>query len=290
MLIYTLLNSLYLVFDVTGLCRTYEDGRQAILDQNVAKDVDINPVEHEEEEEEEVDENEFNLKGSVIYQPFNSSDNLRMLSSKNRSSKSMKSPIDEPGVLMRARTSSQLIDMAKESVQDDQQRIADFIKQIKAGELHTQTTSQFRTRRLTYSVETEDDTPHTPTAASSSAPNPFNERSPSFGINSSASRKANNGRPVRTTIFASSEIGTVTEKPPPFPDSVLGTYSCHGIEPGHDDEELIHEKINQDRGCVVCPYNSKRNEALFMVLDGHGSEGDKVSEFVMRQVRCMVYN
>jgi hypothetical protein len=228
----------------------------------------------EDEDDEEVDENAFDLKGSVIYQPFNSTDNLRALSGKRNAN------VDEPGTLMRARTSSQLVDMAKDSVQEDQQRIADFIKQIKAGEVQTQTTSEFRARRLTYSVKTEDDmAPSTPV-------NPFGGGSPSIKADpGSGSRKQSTMRQVRTTIFASSEIGTVTEKPPPFPDSVLGTYSCHGIEPAHDDGETVHEKINQDRGCVVCPYNSKRNEALFMVLDGHGSEGDKVSEFVMRQVR-----
>ncbi|KAJ1393681.1 phosphatase 2C-like domain-containing protein, partial [Ochromonadaceae sp. CCMP2298] len=43
-------------------------------------------------------------------------------------------------------------------------------------------------------------------------------------------------------------------------------------------------KINQDRGCVVYPYNGKKDEALFIVLDGHGDQGDLISEFVMRQI------
>lgn len=46
----------------------------------------------------------------------------------------------------------------------------------------------------------------------------------------------------------------------------------------------MHDKINQDRGCVVYPYRSSDDEALFMVLDGHGEQGDRISEFVMRQV------
>ena len=46
----------------------------------------------------------------------------------------------------------------------------------------------------------------------------------------------------------------------------------------------IHGKINQDRGCVVYPYNGMADEGLFCVMDGHGEHGDKVSEFVMRQV------
>jgi len=261
------------------ITRTYEEGKQAILGQTAAigskspnadKTGGADPVE-DDEEDEEADENEFNLKGSVIYQPFNSTDNLRALSSKSKSIVA-----DQPGLLVRARTSSQLIDMAKESVQDDQQKIADFINKIKSGEKLTQTTSEFRTRRLTYSATTEDD-----------APAPANLVYKNTPPAVTTSRKSTI-RVARTTIFASSEIGSVTEKAPPFPDSVLGTYSCHGIEPAHDEEEGVHEKINQDRACVVCPYNSQRNQALFMVLDGHGSEGDKVSEFVMRQVRFML--
>ena len=60
-----------------------------------------------------------------------------------------------------------------------------------------------------------------------------------------------------------------------------------GIEPGEDEdgEDAVHDKINQDRGCVVYPYRSSDEEALFMVLDGHGEQGDRISEFVMRQVR-----
>jgi serine/threonine protein phosphatase PrpC len=34
----------------------------------------------------------------------------------------------------------------------------------------------------------------------------------------------------------------------------------------------------------VYPYRSSDEEALFMVLDGHGEQGDRISEFVMRQV------
>ena len=64
-------------------------------------------------------------------------------------------------------------------------------------------------------------------------------------------------------------------------------YIFIGIEPGEDEdgEDAVHDKINQDRGCVVYPYRSSEEEALFMVLDGHGEQGDRISEFVMRQVR-----
>jgi hypothetical protein len=59
-----------------------------------------------------------------------------------------------------------------------------------------------------------------------------------------------------------------------------------GIEPAEDEngEDAVHDKINQDRGCVVYPYRASDKESLFLVLDGHGEQGDRVSEFVMRQV------
>lgn len=93
--------------------------------------------------------------------------------------------------------------------------------------------------------------------------------------------------PKRASIFSSGEIGVISEKCPPFPQEILGTFSCHGIEPEYsaEDEEIgVIQKINQDRGCVVYPFNKSRAQALFMVMDGHGAEGNRVSEYVMRQV------
>lgn len=52
----------------------------------------------------------------------------------------------------------------------------------------------------------------------------------------------------------------------------VGTYSCHGVEPsysgGGDDDEGVTAKINQDRGCVVYPFNGDAKHALFSVFDG----------------------
>ena len=91
----------------------------------------------------------------------------------------------------------------------------------------------------------------------------------------------------RTSVFSSTEIGVRQEKKLPFPTNVVGTYSCHGIEPDADSPDGIHEKINQDRGCIAYPFNPQGtvNDALFMVLDGHGEQGDRISEFVMKQVQ-----
>lgn len=184
------------------------------------------------------------------------------------------SKIEGPQKLLRAKTSAQLLSMVNDAVMDDQDKIANFISMLKAGEMQTKG-NEFRQRRLTYGQQTVSDDGGSAAAAPPS-------QSPKVVAKPAA-------RASRTTIFASCEIGVKQEKRAPFPPESLGTYSCHGIEPSDQEEDGIHEKINQDRGCVVYPYNSNRNEALFMVLDGHGEQGDKVSEFVMRQVCKVLY-
>lgn len=163
---------------------------------------------------------------------------------------------DQSQALMRSKTSSELL---MDASTEEDEKIQSFILQLKAGDIVTKPASEFRTRRLTYAQKTAHEEP--PPA-----------------VVPRITQK-------RTTIFASKEIGVVQEKMPPFPSTIMGTYSCHGIEPDEDDN--IHEKINQDRGCVVYPFNSSVNAALFLVLDGHGQQGDSVSEFVMRQVGDM---
>lgn len=202
------------------------------------------------------DHYEFGLNSSVATQ-------IQSIQSDGGSSISK---IEGPSKLLRAKTSAQLLSLVNDAVMDDQDKIANFISMLKSGDLQTKG-NEFRQRRLTYGQQTVSDE-----ATSSNAP-------PTQSPKSTPKPRAS-----RTTIFASSEIGVKQEKKAPFPTESLGTYSCHGIEPSDQEEDGIHEKINQDRGCVVYPYNSKRNEALFMVLDGHGEQGDKVSEFVMRQV------
>lgn len=70
------------------------------------------------------------------------------------------------------------------------------------------------------------------------------------------------------------------ERKLPFPRDIVGTFSCHGIEPVYDDEYIKEEdddsrdkpttaaKINQDRGGVACPYGNCGRTALFAVYDG----------------------
>lgn len=151
---------------------------------------------------------------------------------------------------------------------EDQEKVAKFIEELKGGRVDSAVSSDFRVRRLTYAQKTKE-----------------NPERPMPSTNN------------RTTVYASTEIGVQTSKAP-FGDDVLGTFSCHGIEPapdvpmeeGEDEEEddddmpVGVDKTNQDRGCVVYPFNTNHKDALFMVLDGHGEQGDRVSEFAMRNV------
>jgi hypothetical protein len=176
-------------------------------------------------------------------------------------------------VLTKSASSADLLNKTN-NLLESQAKISSFINQLKEGDITTRRSSGFRIRRLTYAQKTAEE-PENPVPLTSK----------------------------RTTIYSSREIGVTQEKAPPFPPDILGTYSCHGIEPAEDcmegikegngegddpdNDEIytgIHQKTNQDRGCVVYPYNSSDREALFMVLDGHGEQGDRVSEFAMRSV------
>lgn len=137
-------------------------------------------------------------------------------------------------------------------------QVDELLRDIKESHIVSPTT-KFRKRRLTVS-----------------------DTKPENTVNSMTFQK-------RASIFSSAEIGMTVEKEPPFSHEILGTFSCHGIEPEYapdDEEEAIGviQKINQDRGCVVYPFNRSRMQALFMVLDGHGAEGNRVSDYVMKQL------
>lgn len=164
---------------------------------------------------------------------------------------------------MRTKTSAELLQLATDSALESNDKISTFISQLKAGEVLTRKTSDFRLRRLTCEKKIEQNKQQ-----------------------KMSTKEKSTRRHKRTSIFASSEIGMIREKSAPFPPTIMGTFSCHGIEPDYDDEDAVVAKTNQDRGCVVFPFNhqSTNDEVLFMVLDGHGEQGDRVSEFVMNQV------
>jgi serine/threonine protein phosphatase PrpC len=109
----------------------------------------------------------------------------------------------------------------------------------------------------------------------------------------------------------------------PFSKDIVGTYSCHGVEPiyNYDEEEDEEEeevtpvatttralsdstasltdeqvppaptkptmvaKINQDRGGIAYPYGNCPRTALFAVYDGHGQGGELVSQYALHEVQ-----
>ena len=105
------------------------------------------------------------------------------------------------------------------------------------------------------------------------------------GAGSSGTPQAAGGRQRRMSM--SPEMGVVKPKATlPFPLEYVGTYSCHGVEPGMRAGETS-AKINQDRGCVCYPFAETEayNQALFCVYDGHGAIGDKVSHYSMNRIQ-----
>ena len=86
------------------------------------------------------------------------------------------------------------------------------------------------------------------------------------------------GKPKRR-MSMSPEMGEKKAADAPFPLDIVGTFSCHGVEPGHKQGETM-AKINQDRGCMSYPFacdDKDYKQTLFCVFDGHGAVGDKVS-------------
>ena len=68
----------------------------------------------------------------------------------------------------------------------------------------------------------------------------------------------------------------------PFDRARIGTHTRHGIMPGP--RGFSSAKINQDRGVVCWPFNGSYNQALLCVFDGHGSKGERASEFCMKTI------
>ncbi len=91
-------------------------------------------------------------------------------------------------------------------------------------------------------------------------------------------------RRSRDISYAASEIYEPDWALSPFPSNIVGTFSCHGIEPSYFTNGAM-AKINQDRGCVVQPYGEDPRRALFAVYDGHGEHGQEVSQFAMEYIR-----
>lgn len=162
------------------------------------------------------------------------------------------------------KTSNDLLSNASGMLDSQSGQISSYLEKLKIDESKSPPPSNFRARRLTYASKNSDN---------------MEPPSPAVGAR-------------RTSLYTSAERGVKQVKVAPYPSETLGTYSCHGIEPSANSEpgeDNVHDKINQDRGCVVHPFNNSAQETLLLVLDGHGNQGDRVSEFVMRQVVLMYF-
>ncbi len=97
------------------------------------------------------------------------------------------------------------------------------------------------------------------------------------------------GRKGSAMIYCAQEIhvSTCTEELP-FPETVVGMHSCHGVEPSYYEIDSVIAKINQDRGCVVFPFANDENQVLFAVLDGHGEHGGLVSNYTMMELKSQL--
>lgn len=80
----------------------------------------------------------------------------------------------------------------------------------------------------------------------------------------------------------SGRLSTSRRSSTPFDRARIGTHTRHGLMPGP--RGFSAAKINQDRGVVCWPFNGSYNQALLCVFDGHGSKGERASEFCMKTI------
>jgi len=148
--------------------------------------------------------------------------------------------------------------------------------------------SEFRQKRLSYSAAPQRG--KSDASLGDGRASGERNRRPSLEFRSPEYDPANPAAsPSPETRHLAKNRNAVTVKPgyeatnAPFDGSILGTYSYHGIEPKHYGAGVV-SKINQDRGCVVAPYNDSDACSLYCIFDGHGEHGDGVSEFVLATI------
>lgn len=113
---------------------------------------------------------------------------------------------DPDKALLNTKSSHELYNELGITAENFKGQMEEFINKIKEGDLKVRRPSEFRLRRLTFSqqtvesVTTEQQVPVAPLSA----------------------------RTKRTTIFSSTELGVKQLKAAPFPDEIMGTFSCHG--------------------------------------------------------------
>ena len=128
----------------------------------------------------------------------------------------------------------------------------------------------------------------TPVAASTlSPPSKFRQRRLSISdIDSlNAGSRFPSASATKVELYSAPEIGSAPVAEPPFPPHIVGTYSCHGVEPSRDGSKVC-DKINQDRGGVIFPFAGHPRQALFCVFDGHGEFGDVISQTAMHELQA----
>ena len=69
-----------------------------------------------------------------------------------------------------------------------------------------------------------------------------------------------------------------------FDPKKIGVLTRHGIAPARTGGGGSKAKINQDRGLVCWPFNGSHNQALLAVFDGHGVQGERVSEWCASEI------
>ena len=144
--------------------------------------------------------------------------------------------------MQRQQTSKELIEALhsnsspiSSSAEQVEENVKVFVDQLKSGEVKTKKASEFRKKRLTYDFQEaqsggeKDTSPPTPPSggmgARQSSMNPH--------------RKASIRGPA--TIFTADEIGAVQNGiVPPFPSTVVGVFSCHGVEPGKIRQYIVY--------------------------------------------------
>jgi len=138
------------------------------------------------------------------------------------------------------RSSIEMLTVLADVAREEQDKMIDLIDKIRQDEnpVAVSISSDFRLRRLTYGQKDGEETISF-----------FSPVKCSNNITPSASSSSKSAAVV-TTIFASSEIGTTPtlkgKIKPPFPAHVMGTYSCHGIEPTMEDEDDLLEEGEEE--------------------------------------------
>jgi len=96
--------------------------------------------------------------------------------------------------------------------------------------------------------------------------------------------------PVRRGSFLAKETSQQSVQfYTPFPEELIGMHSNHGIKPKGYGAGAV-AKINQDRGIVTFPLADSQEQMLIGVYDGHGPQGEKVSDWACQELIELLEN